>query len=140
MGFKMSYVGIIVLLGALLALVGVFLDWYFVDITNMRVSGWDIFDLGDIYDLYYLPLIVLILAALALILGLLEFAGKSSPITRILLIVFGLLIAVLSFVVYNDIVGDSNLAEMGIGLYMEIIAGIMLILAPVLAMAGVLKE
>jgi hypothetical protein len=141
MGFKMSYIGIIALIGAVLAIASVFLNWIVIDGTSGGITGWEIFDdIGDFNDMYFLPVIVLVLAVVAALLAVLEFVGKGSMITRIIMLILGILIIVLSYLTYSDVVGDSPILEMGYGLYFEFAAAVALIIAPVLCFAGVLDE
>jgi len=141
MGFKMSYIGIIALIGAVLAIASVFLNWIVIDGISGGITGWEIFDdIGDLNDMYFLPVIVLVLAVVAALLAVLEFMGKGSMMTRIVILIIGLLVIVLSYLTYNDVVGDSPILEMGYGLYFEFAAAVALIIAPILCFAGVLDE
>jgi len=147
MNFKMSHIGIIALIGAVLAIAAVFLNWVVIDagpLGSGSATGWEIFDQGDKFDQFLYPLIVLILGIVAAVLAMLEFLGMGCPITRAVMIVLGILIIVFGFLTYSgyeDQLGPfGELLDMGYGMYFEFAAGIALIIAPVLCFAGVLEE
>ena len=147
MGFKMSYIGIIVLVGALIAMASVFMDWVVIDFLGKEgVTGWDFYDeAGDAFDQYLYPLIVLILGVVAIIMGILEFTGMGNTATRVITLILGVLVIVFSYLTYSGYMdmfpsGMEEFIDMGYGMYLEFVAGIMLIVAPILGIAGVLDE
>jgi len=146
MNFKMSYIGLIALIGAVLAIASVFLNWIVVDagfLGNGSATGWDITDWNN-FDQSLYPMIVLILGIVAIVLAMLEFLGTGSQITRIIMLLLGVLVIVLGFLTYNGCVDYFGLfgeiLDMGYGLYFEFAAGVALIIAPILGLAGVLDE
>ena len=142
MEFKMSYIGIIALIGAVLAIASVFLGWFVLDLGifgKSDISGWEIFDDSGSYDLSYIPLVILIIGIVAALLAVLEFAGMGSMITRIVLLVLGVLVIALAYYLYSDI-NESGIFDMGVGMYLEFAAGIALIIGPLLGIVGVIDE
>ena len=145
MNFKMSYIGLIALIGAVLAIASVFLSWVSIEVINWEISGWGLFDETKGFDQYLYPIIVLVLGIVAAVLAMLEFAGKGCTITRIIMLVVGVLIAVFGFLTYDaftegfpDFIADTT--HMGYGLYFEFAAAVALIIGPILCFMGVLEE
>ena len=155
---KISIVGILVLIGAVMALAAVFLDWVTITFNILDLSesgtGWDIFrengtDGAPSRFMFNMPVVVLALAAIAIILALLDFLGKGNSITNIVILIIGALIIALSFLTYNEFSAFFNELDpsgawkafidikMAIGLFIEFAAGAILILASVLKLAKV---
>ena len=138
MEFKMSLLGIIVLVGVILAIVALALTW--VSGLGMSFSGFDYIEAamktsGAPIDLY-IPLICLILAIVALVMALLEFLGMGNMMfTRIPVMVIGLLIVMLCVYMARDGLDGAK-----IGFYLEIVAGIVLLIAPLLSILKILPE
>jgi len=138
MEFKMSILGIIVLVGAILAIVALALTW--MSGGGISATGFDFIDLIMKYSIsefeIYVPLICLILAIVALVMALLEFLGMGNMmITRIPVMVIGLLIVVLCIFMARD-----DFAVVTIGFYLEVIAGIVIFIAPLLSILKILPE
>ena len=143
MNFKMSYVGLIALIGAVLAIASVFLNW--ATGINEGLSGWEMFDDLEGFDQYLYPIIVLALGIVAAVLAMLEFMDKGCQITRIIMLVVGILVAVFSFLTYNAFTDAfpkaiADTIDMGYGLYFEFAAAVALIIGPILCFMGVLEE
>jgi len=138
MEFKMSLLGIIVLVGAILAIVAMALAWS--SGAGWSISGFDAIEFamktsGVPWDAY-IPLICLILAIVALVMALLEFLGMGNMMfTRIPVMVIGILIVVLCIYSARD---DFSYA--GIGFYLVVISGIVLLVAPLLSILKILPE
>ena len=138
MKFKMSLFGLLVLIAGLIALIAVFLAW--ATGYGHSASGWDVFDI-DGHKYRYFPLIVLIVAILVILVGffeLFEIKLLDEMLTRILVIIFGVLIFVLPLLVALDMRHPG--ISMGIGLILEFVAGLILIIVPLLAMFKLLPE
>ena len=139
MEFKMSLLGIIVLVGAVLTIIGLALAWF--SFGGFEISGFKwISELlsdstGATWEAW-VPLICLILAIVAIVLALLEFLGMGNMMmTRIPVMVLGLLIVVLSVVSARD-----GFDAAGIGFYLVVISGIVLLVAPLLSILKILPE
>jgi hypothetical protein len=148
MDFKMSYIGIIVLIGALIAMASVFMDWAVAEFMGNKegITGWDFYDEGkDAFDQYLYPMIILILGVVAIIMGILEFTGMGNTVTRVITLILGVLVIVFSYLTYSGYLdlfpaAMEEFIDMGYGIYLEFLAGIMLIVAPVLGLTGFLDE
>lgn len=147
MKFKLSYVGLIGVIFAVIALAAIFFDWVAADVGNISWTGWELFsDADDSYDGYmrYYPVLTLVAAVVALLVYALEFVGLGSNITRIVGIVFGVLVIVFAFLAYNeftDLLGPaSDMVSMGAGLYLTFVGGIGVAVAGILGFLGILPE
>jgi len=136
MGFKMNTYGLLVMIGAIIALVAVFLAW--ISGFGESVSGWKVYsELKGLDWRINIPLIVTILAIVCIVFALLEALEISfnDLVQKIMVMVIGALIVVLALLFID---GHYDMA--GIGLYLEIVAGIILIVVPLLAILKVLPE
>jgi hypothetical protein len=137
MEFRPNIYGILLMVAGLVALISVFLAW--VSFWGFSISGWEFFnDYGFIDDWKTnIPLIVMILAIVAIVFALLEFTGISfdAQIQRIIVMMIGALIVVLTFIFV-----DGEFDYVGIGMYLAIIAGLLLVIVPLLVMLRVLPE
>jgi len=139
MGFKMNTLGLIVLIAGLIALVAVFLAW--ASAYGHSTTGWDFFgyrDLPGVSWKVYIPLFVLILAIVTVLFSLLSLFGTDilGDQTKIVYIVLGVVILVLAFIFASE----GELKYAGIGLILEFVAGLALIIVPLLAMFKVIPE
>ena len=137
MGFKMSVAGILVLIAALLAVLSFFLAW--TSIGPISWNGLDYLDTGEAVG--YAPLLIMIVGIVALILALLPMLDVkllAAPIDKILTMVFGVLIIV--FFVWCATAEGRNFDYLGIGAWLALISGILLIVVPLLALLKVLPE
>jgi len=139
MEFKMSIYGILLLIAGIVALVAVFLSWT----TGISFTGWDIFGMrsypGAPWEVY-VPLIVLILAIVAILFALCELLDiglLDKMVKNIIVLVVGVLMVVLLLLFPDDL---SKIGNAGIGYFLSLIAGILLILVPLLSMLKVLPE
>lgn len=127
----------LVLIGALLAAVSVFLPWAVLeigsdgviyDVTNF--SGWEIFTDDKVDNSHFIP-ISLALAALALIIALLNVTGaftkKASKSSGALLILLGVAVAVLAVAFYSTEISDSFLKP-GYGIWLSVAGGVLIAL------------
>jgi hypothetical protein len=138
MEFKMNILGLIFLVGGLLALISIFLNWWsvsFLGVTLASFTGLDFITDGGGAEQFYM-IMVLVLAIAAIVLALLEFMGMGNMImTRIPVIVAGALIVVFSILTMKDDFGNAS-----IGFYLAVIAGIVLLIAPLLNILKILPE
>ena len=153
MEMKISIFGILVIVGAVIALISVFLNWIDVSVPGLYSdsgTGWDIFREENGTFFMKMPLVVIVLAVIAIVLGILEFLGKGQQISNIVILVIGVLVIVLSYLAYNAFVdlGEETLGvwwllvkvKMGYGLFMTFASGIIMIIASILKMAKVLPD
>ena len=145
MEFKISIFGLIALILAVVALIGVFLAW--ATAGGYSATGWEFFteDMDGAPWYAWLPLVVLILSIVTALFAILGFIGieiGDKQMTMILFIVLGALILILSYLTYNRFVDDIGASgiKMGAGIYVEIVAGAALIVTALLNMFGVLPE
>jgi hypothetical protein len=151
---KINIFGLLVLIGAILALISVFLNWADISIPlasySDSASGFDIVREENGTSLMMMPLVVILMAIIAIILGIMELQGKGLPISKIAMLVIGILVIVLSYLAYNAFLdlGKETLgadwayvtAKMGFGIFMTFASGIILMLASILGLAKVLPE
>lgn len=151
-----------VIIGAIIGLAGLFLSWTEITATGIftgitisdKMTGFE----GLTDDAAYEPMMVLLGAVIAIIIGLLLIMGKKDSfgedgiIAKVVLILMSIVILVGSVKVLLDIndassfippeaVGLVNVsASAGIGLYMAVVAGIIILVATILSIAKVLPE
>ena len=105
---------ILVLIGATIALIAVFLDWVTLTIPMFAISetatGWDLVESAgrDERPLQYLPAGIIALAAAAIVLAVLELVDKGNKFTRIATMIFGVLIFVFVVLVFNDVTAETR--------------------------------
>jgi uncharacterized membrane protein len=123
MKFKISTYGILLVVGGILALIGLFLDW------TSTATGWSIFsETGSDYKYYLMPVILLLLAVMAIGAGIDEFIGWGPMINkavRVIAIVVGILIVALSIFLITDFV-PFRIGGLGLGFYLTAASGILI--------------
>jgi len=146
MNMKISIFGILLLVAGILAAVALFLDWWSVTFLGVKasVTGWEFFSDGDGYRFAFIPVVLLVLAIVTILGALLEFTGLAADmnmIIKIVAIVVGILIIVLSMVVISDGFSYSGWAEnLAIGFYLSVVAGALIAVASLLSLLKVLPE
>jgi len=101
---EMNLMGIIALVGAILLVVGVFLDWMVIESAydSDSATGWKIFDDGDKSDLSYTyaPLVALICGIISLVVMILPTIMNTEKFAQInnLLGLLALVLAIVSIV------------------------------------------
>jgi len=141
MEMKIKTLTLIALIGALVALVGIFLPWMsesFMGIT-ISMSGWDMITLdgasGTEYMCMILGFVMIIVALLLAILDIVDVKLADAKIMQILTLIVGALIVVFILIAVKD--GFDVLTY---GAYMSIVGGVLVVLAGILGIAGVVKE
>ena len=134
---KSNPAGIISLIGGVLAVIGVFMEW----VDGLGFTGWDYFDILSKFDgaptSVYVPLFIVILGAIAAIIALLDIAGAGGG--RLLPFIIGILVIVLPFWMFMDIYPSMTIADIldtlnGIGFYLLLAGGVIMIIgAPISA-------
>jgi hypothetical protein len=131
--------GVVALIGAVVAMIGVFLTWLGDGIVS--ITGWDIFTNWDgIFDLYFAPLAVLGLGVLALVAAGWGITGKGGAGSRILLAIAGLgMIALPALLLYDftSLVGVTimdlfDAGVLGMGFFMSIGGGLLVLISAAL--------
>ena len=136
MEFKINHLGLIVLIAGVLALVSIFLDWW--SVFGIGTSAWSmITGTGGSPEKYYATF-VLVLAAAVAVFAILEFMGmgkRSMFMTRVPVMAVGALIVVLSTLTMR-----GHFDAGGIGFYLAVIAGIALLIVPLLGILRILPD
>jgi|GEM_PF-1701829 len=148
MNMKISIFGILLLVGAIIALAAIFLNWW--SAYGVGITGWDFFakdgGAGELTSLYIVPLILLILAIVAILIALMEFTGigaEMNMIMKIVAIVVGILIIVLPIAMMMDIWSGTPISWtefLAFGFWLEVAAGAIIAVAAVLSLLKVLPE
>ena len=141
---KVSYIGIIALIASMIAVLAVFTEWIVTDIEDIGMSGWELYmGVEDLFQ-YFFPLIVLVSGVIAVVLAALEILDMGNEITRIAMLITGVLIIAFSFYTYYALcleVGELAVGfNMWIGVFLEIIAGVILIITPAYAILNAKKK
>ena len=146
---KFNALGIIALVGALLMVVGVFLNW--VEITGTilgfssteTMTGWDIIneeDAGEIFEYSFAPIAVLILGIVSLLFTIVPMvkigkAGKALGALSLLLAIIAVILCVLFLTDVTSGVGGeyaSLTSSAGAGLYLSLVGGIVVVIGEML--------
>ena len=141
MEMKIKMLTLIALIGALVALIGVFLPWMsdsFMGIT-ISMSGWDMITMdgasGTEHTCMIIAFVMIIVALLLAILDIVDVKLADAKIMQIITLIVGVLIVVLIIIAVKD--GFDQLTYGG---YMSIIGGALVAVAGVLGITGVVKE
>ena len=128
---KSSIFSIIILIVGLIGIISVFMAWF--DFYGFTKSGWEIFNESGSGDPYvmYMPVIVLAFSIIAMIIGLI---GLIKPMKEMGagVIVSGILVVIAAILYYTYSETGLTTIKMGdyagIGLWLAMIAGILLII------------
>ena len=141
MEMKIRVVTLIALIGALIALIGVFLPWIsetFMGIT-ISMNGWDLMTLdgasGTEQTCMMIGFVMIIVALVLIILDIVDVKLADAKIMQIVTIIVGLLILVLYFVAVKD--GFDVLAYGG---YLTLVGGAIIAVAGILGVTGIIEE
>jgi len=136
MEIKINYIGIIALIGAMLAVLAMFLNWITSDFLDMGLTGWELYK-GDEFGQYLSSIFVLAFGVVAVVLAALEFLSLGNRIIRITIFFLGVLILMFSFSTYGIFIEDMGLFRklfsMGYGILLEFVAGVTLMAASVIS-------
>ena len=142
MEIKIKTLTLIALIGALVALIGVFLPWIsdsIMGIIPISMSGWDMITMdgasGTEHTCMIIAFVMIIVALLLAILDIVDVKLADAKIMQIITLIVGVLIVVLIIIAVKD--GFDQLTYGG---YMSIIGGALVAVAGVLGIAGVVKE
>lgn len=142
MSGKGNVYGSLILIGGILAVVALFLDWQSVSVMGTKVfslTGWDIYTEGGdgSYEYYYIPLVLLALAAVAILASLVELARSSKALGALCILVSVLIIVLPVFLMsdlYSGATGYSWTDDLAAGFYMIMVAGILVLIGSVASM------
>jgi len=131
MNFKISIYGILLVVGGIVALIGLFLDW------TLTTTAWEIFsETGSDYNYYLLPLILLLLAVVAIGAGIDEFIGWGPTVNKIIravAVIAGITIVSISLFLLTDFV-PFRTETPELGFYLTVVAGIFIGFVSVLSL------
>jgi len=137
---KSSIFSLIVIIGAIIGIVSVFIAWFSVTDFGftMSLTGWDICSRSNGFGsgeyVVWMPLVALIFSVVALLSGLVYLVVKQKVIC-VVSIVSGILIivAAILFISYSSY-GVHMWDYLGIGTYLAIISGLLVIIFGALAL------
>jgi hypothetical protein len=134
MRFKISVFGSILLVAGLLMIIAVFLSWF--SYSAFSISGWEIFT-DSVSDSFRsnIPFLMLVFGIAAIMLAFFDLVGMERIMVKVLALFLGIvgMILILSFLAFD-------FSYLGIGVYLEIIALIVLIVVPILGLLKILPE
>jgi amino acid transporter len=149
---KKQIIGILAIIGALIAIIGVFLPWETVKIVaagygeTTSASGWDFvtdFDADGIKDVLtkYAPVLCIIGGILTLIIFLLNFVqsvkvNKYIPVISLIVMILALIFCIVAVIDINDNTGSllGVTVSIGYGLWICLIGVILAIISPIIAL------
>jgi len=142
---NINILGIIGLVGAIILIVGVFLNWLTIKDLDIAYNGWDIFgnkdDAFDEVKYTFVPLVALICGIISLVLMIVptimntekfekinNILGLIALILSAVVVICGILFYTQSFT-HETILGDvtwklTDLADIGIGFWLVLVGGI----------------
>jgi len=141
MNFKVTAYGALLLVGALIALISMFLNW--IDVGIGAVTGWEIFS-DRLGDYYVIPIALFVLSMMVIGAAIDEFIGRFDSIRtalRAIVLIIGIVIILLSLVLVSDGFATSGWAEyVAIGFYMAVAAGALIAVSAVLSLLKVFPD
>jgi hypothetical protein len=136
----MNALRLISLIGVILGLVALVLAWEtFTSSGNSVVTSGSASGFEGLSEGYLEPVVFFIGLLLALALVLLEFMGKGQEISRAVLILAGFIMILGAALVFKDdgytivVSGFTVVGKAGIGAYLGIVVGLIMLLAPILS-------
>lgn len=129
---KSNLFGILAIVGGLLMIVGVFMDWVVFDLGFLgteTVSGMEVLDeLGSDEVSMYAPMIALVIGVVSLLVGGVSLLGKADDMKRIMsiaTIILAIIVVVFAFMFNGELSGDDyGIVEAGAGLWIALVGGI----------------
>ena len=146
---RKQIMSLLVIVGALIAVVGIFLSWFEWSVTvpligteTTKYTGWELITDGDLdFDGKIYVTIAFVLALIVLIGALINLVGVlPDQIVRyssLLLLILGLLTAVMAIVFFATEINKDVLVGSygaGIGLWLAVVGGILIAIPSILAM------
>ena len=141
MDSKFNLLGIIALIGAIILVVGVFLDWLILDLGILgksSMTGWDVFSEADSdFSLGFTPLVALICGIISLVLMIVptfmnvdkfekinNILGLIAFILSIVVVICAILFYMQSWDVGGATVKLTDVYDIGIGFWLVLVGGI----------------
>ena len=129
---KSNLFGILAIVGGLLMIVGVFMDWVVFDLDFLgteTVSGMEVLDeLGSDEVSMYAPMIALVIGVVSLLVGGVSLLGKADDMKRIMsiaTIILAIVVVIFAFMFNGELSGDDfGIVEAGTGLWIALVGGI----------------
>ena len=129
---KSNLFGILAIVGGLLMIVGVFMDWVVFDLGFLgteTVSGMEVLDeLGSDEVSMYAPMIALVIGVVSLLVGGVSLLGKADDMKRIMsiaTIILAIVVVIFAFMFNGELSGDDfGIVEAGTGLWIALVGGI----------------
>lgn len=129
---KSNLFGILAIVGGLLMIVGVFMDWVVFDLGFLgteTVSGMEVLDeLGSDEVSMYAPMIALVIGVVSLLMGGVSLLGKADDMKRIMsiaTIILAIIVVIFAFMFNGELSGDDfGIVEAGAGLWIALVGGI----------------
>ncbi len=139
---NINLLGIIALIGAIILIVGVFLDWLYIDAGfwgSDSASGWKLYtDRDDAdFEYTYVPLVALICGIISLVLMIVptvmntekfeminNLLGLVALILSVVVVVCGILFYTQSWEVYGETVKLTDVYEVKAGFWLVLVGGI----------------
>ena len=144
---KKQIIGILAIIGAIIALIGVFLPWETIGGYGMSTSasGWDFltdFDADGFMDILtkYAPILCVIGGILTLIIFIMNFIesvklNKFVPLISIIIMILAMIFCIVAVVDINDNTGSAVgiTVSIGYGLWICLVGTILAVIAPIIA-------
>ncbi|MBR7152810.1 MAG: hypothetical protein IKD00_03575 [Candidatus Methanomethylophilaceae archaeon] len=129
---KSNLFGILAIVGGLLMIVGVFMDWVVFDLGFLgteTVSGMEVLDELESDEVsMYAPMIALVIGVVSLLVGGVSLLGKADDMKRIMsiaTIILAIVVVIFAFMFNGELSGDDfGIVEAGTGLWIALVGGI----------------
>lgn len=129
---KSNLFGILTIVGGLLMIVGVFMDWVVFDLGFLgteTVSGMEVLDELESDEVsMYAPMIALVIGVVSLLVGGVSLLGKADDMKRIMsiaTIILAIIVVIFAFMFNGELSGDDyGIVEAGTGLWIALVGGI----------------
>ncbi|MDR0778460.1 MAG: hypothetical protein LBE48_03365 [Methanomassiliicoccaceae archaeon] len=127
-----TFAGVIALIGGIIAIVSLFLEW-----TLFGYTGLEIFQNGNEDSMMiYMPIAAAALGAVAVLVGGLVLGGKGGAGTRVLLFIAGIGIFLAPILLITDAFDYSDILKVlenlaGTGIYLTLVAGLLVFIGAV---------
>ena len=129
---KSNLFGILAIVGGLLMIVGVFMDWVVFDfgfLGTETVSGMEVLDELESDEVsMYAPMIALVIGVVSLLVGGVSLLGKADDMKRIMsiaTIILAIIFVIFAFMFNGELSGDDfGIVKAGAGLWIALVGGI----------------
>ena len=129
---KSNLFGILAIVGGLLMIVGVVMDWVVFDLGFLgteTVSGMEVLDELESDEVsMYAPMIALVIGVVSLLVGGVSLLGKADDMKRIMsiaTIILAIVVVIFAFMFNGELSGDDfGIVEAGAGLWIALVGGL----------------